>query len=117
MLTKQTSVKKENEPSKGAKKAPKSPKSPSKQNKKITTIVIHYDVGYENQLFIRGNGAELSWDKGILLKNIQSNEWIWETTASFDEIEFKVLINDSCYEQGANHQTTCGSTLHYSPDF
>lgn len=88
-----------------------------KTTAKLTRIVIHYDVGFNNSIFIRGSGANLSWDKGILLHNTQANEWVWETDQSFDSCEFKVLINDSQYENGENHTLTCENCLEYTPCF
>ena len=41
----------------------------NEKKSKLTRIVINYDVGFSNNLFIRGNGANLSWSKGIMLRN------------------------------------------------
>lgn len=82
-----------------------------------TRITVKYNVGYSNQLYIRGKGANLSWDKGQPLKNVKPDEWIWETDAHFTTCEFKVLINDRVYENGDNHHLNAGSTLLYTPHF
>jgi hypothetical protein len=82
-----------------------------------TRIIVKYDAGFPNQLFIRGEGAGLSWDKGILLKNVSANEWVWETDSTFKHCEFKVLINDRTYENGENHQPKAGNALSYTPQF
>jgi hypothetical protein len=87
------------------------------KNTSKTRITIKYDVGYPNQLFIRGKGANLNWDKGQLLKNIKRDEWVWETDAHFTNCEFKILINDRVYENGDNHHLNAGSTLVYTPHF
>lgn len=80
-------------------------------------VTIKYDVGFGNTLFIRGHGANLSWDKGIQLKNVKQNEWEWETTATFTKCEFKILINDTHYETGPDHVLTFGSSVQYTPHF
>lgn len=92
---------------------------PNKQKIKnaLTQVVIRYDVGFNNHLFIRGNGANLNWDKGIMLKNIRADEWLWETDQLFDTCEFKILINDSQYEQGENHILKCKNCFEYTPCF
>lgn len=82
-----------------------------------TKITIKYDVGFPNQLYIRGKGANLSWEKGIPLKNIKADEWIWESDANFLNCEFKVLVNDKHYEKGENHLVASGSTIIYTPHF
>ncbi len=82
-----------------------------------TRIHIRFDCGFNNQLYIRGQGANLRWDKGILLKNIKADEWVWETDAKFPSCEFKILINDSIYETGLNHKINCCGSLSYTPHF
>ncbi|MEI8364903.1 MAG: hypothetical protein WCF65_00655 [Parachlamydiaceae bacterium] len=82
-----------------------------------TQIVIKYDVGFNNHLFLRGKGANLSWEKGIPLKNVKRDEWTWETSTPFSSCEFKVLINDIHYETGENHKLNCGASVHYTPKF
>lgn len=90
----------------------------SKKNaQKKTKVTIKYDVGFQNQLYIRGKGANLTWDKGIPLKNVKSDEWVWETDTNFSTCEFKVLLNDKQYEQGDNHYLTFGSAIVYTPRF
>lgn len=82
-----------------------------------TRITVKYDIGFGNQLYLRGKGASLSWDKGLLLKNIKNDEWVWETNQTFTSCEFKVLINDMRYEIGDNHTLTCGACIQYTPKF
>ena len=82
-----------------------------------TRITIKYDVGFNNNLFIRGQGAGLSWEKGKQLKNVGSDEWVWEVDAPFKNCEFKVLINDQWYEGGENHRISDGEALQYTPFF
>lgn len=92
----------------------------SKKDKKgpKTKITVKYDVGFDNHLFIRGQGgAHLNWDHGVVLKNIGTDEWIFETDLNFDNIEFKMLINDRQYEMGSNHRIKCGESLEYTPNF
>jgi hypothetical protein len=83
-----------------------------------TKIVAHIDCGFTNSLFIRGEGvSSLSWDKGIQMKNIAPNEWVWESDRPFSTMQFKVLVNDSWYEQGDNHSTVFGQDMEISPQF
>ena len=82
-----------------------------------TRITVRFDVGFSNNVFIRGHGAGLSWDQGVLLKNVGPDEWVWEAKTPFDDCEFKVLINDQQYEQGENHHVRTGAQLKYTPQF
>lgn len=91
--------------------------APSHSSGKKSAIRVKYDVGFSNNLYIRGQGPGLSWMQGVPLKNVGPDEWIWETTESFDSCEFKVLINDKQYEAGENHLLPQGATVQYTPHF
>ena len=83
-----------------------------------TKLIIHFDCGFSNTLYIRGNGcASLSWEKGTPLNNIKCDEWVWETDETFDAIFFKILINDEIFEFGDDHQLICGDTMQFTPRF
>lgn len=82
-----------------------------------TRIIVKYDSGFDNFISLRGKGADLSWEKGIALKNIKPDEWVWESDLPFSTCEFKVLINDSQYELGDNHPLSCGASIQYTPRF
>ena len=85
---------------------------------KKTRITVKYDVGFGSSLFVRGQGAaNLSWNKGTPLKNVRADEWQWETEETFNNCEFKVLINDQEFEMGDNHVVKCGGNVQYSPSF
>jgi hypothetical protein len=82
-----------------------------------TRIIVKYDIGFKNTLYIRGKGGNLSWDKGIPMKNTKADEWMWETDSMFPTGEFKVLINDRTYETGPNHPLQSGANIQYTPHF
>src|SRR5690606_23217741 len=83
-----------------------------------TRVAIHFDVGFSNSLYIRGKGAPgLSCDRGVQLKNIKPDLWVWASDAPFTTAEFKVLINDCTYEEGENRTLKYGAQLHYTPHF
>lgn len=82
-----------------------------------TMLYVRCNTGFANTLFIRGQGANLSWTKGIPLKNIQADLWLFETDIPFSQAEFKVLFNDQVYEEGANRTVRCGSQIEFCPKF
>lgn len=92
-------------------------KEPMASHREGTKVIVRYNVGFKNHLFIRGKGAGLSWDHGIQLKNVGPDEWLWETNIPFNECEFKVLINDQHYEMGENHHLHGGTSVQYTPKF
>lgn len=82
-----------------------------------TSIVAYIDVGYGNTLYIRGEGAGLSWEKGIPLKNISAAEWAFDTNKATGTLTFKFLINDQVWATGDNLTIQAGSKSISSPQF
>lgn len=135
MLTKKEPPKNENKPTKSVANSTPAVKSPSSvvkhgeshgvpakvaSEKKAagkTKITVKYDVGFSNQLYIRGSGSNLNWNKGQKLTNVKADEWVWETDANFNQCEFKVLINDQIFEKGENHWLHNGASVVYTPNF
>jgi len=87
------------------------------QGKKTTRVTVKYDAGFGNHLHLRGDGAGLSWNRGVPLKNVSSNRWVWETDDGFKECNYKVLLNDERYEGGDNRIIACGKHIEIVPRF
>lgn len=101
-----------------AKKAAK--KAPAKKAaKKIleTTIIARVDVGFGNTLYVRGEGAGLSWDKGTIMENVSPYEWALKTTQAKTGVVFKFLINDEIWCEGEDLSVSAGGTSISSPTF
>jgi hypothetical protein len=99
-------------------KKPAAPKAkiPSKKALK-TSIIARVDVGFGNQLYIRGTGADLSWEKGLPLENVSAYEWAFATTKAKSDVTFKFLINDELWAEGDNIIVAKGATSISSPVF
>ena len=109
-----------------APKAAEKPVAPAKAAKSkpvatesdVTVVVAKYDVGYGNHLYIRGEGAGLNWDTGILMKNVENDVWVWTTNeAAGGEVAFKFLINDEIWSEGDNLIAPAGETTTLYPAF
>lgn len=98
-------------------KGGKAPEKSKHEKMKTTKVTVKYDVGFNNAIYIRGEGGDLSWKKGKALKNTGSDIWVWETDKPFNVLEFKVLINDERYESGENHRLEGGGNIQYTPSF
>ena len=91
----------------------------AKQNgKNCTKIVAKFNCGFKNALSIRGEGIKgLNWNQGCPMKNVNADEWCWETTENFHKGQFKILINDNEYELGDNHVIESGKSVVLVPNF
>ncbi|MEM6830154.1 MAG: alpha-amylase family protein [Bacteroidota bacterium] len=85
----------------------------------VTTIYAHYDVGFGNSLFIRGDSGPLSWSGGIQMTNVNATTWMWQTSdfAEGQKFECKVLINDSQWATNSNWWVYGGETVDIYPNF
>ena len=81
-----------------------------------TTIEAKIDVGFGNNLFLRGQGAGLSWDRGIPLTCVDGKTWQWSGKAD-DKLTFKLLLNDTVWAKGADLVATPGQTVRVAPAF
>ena len=105
-----------------AKKAPAAKKvaakkvAPAKTVVK-TSIIARVDVGFGNSLYVRGEGAGLSWDKGVPLDNVSPYEWVFSSTQAKGDLTFKFLINDEVWAEGEDLTVAKGGTSISSPVF
>lgn len=96
---------------------PATKKAPPAKRVVKTSIIARVDVGFGNSLYIRGEGAGLSWDKGVQLDNVSPYEWAFSTTKAKGDITFKFLINDEIWAEGDNFAVALGGTSISSPVF
>jgi hypothetical protein len=82
-----------------------------------TTLIAVLDVGFGNALFIRGEGAGLSWDHGVQMTCLAPNHWEIALGESARGYTFKVLVNDLTWSAGPDYFVESGGTLTISPQF
>ena len=83
---------------------------------KKTRIIVQAETNVP--IYLRGEGLSgLSWEKGVKLKHLSSDEWLFETELSFTSGEFKVLVNDQTFELGDNHPLYPGGSIRINPKF
>ena len=95
----------------------KSPARPKAASASVTKIIAKVDLGYGNNLYLRGEGAELSWTKGALMENTATDEWSWTSQTATSPLTFKFLINDEIWSTGDNHTVAPGDTSISTPVF
>jgi hypothetical protein len=88
--------------------------APSAPN--ATTIEALIDVGFGNHLFLRGQGAGLSWDRGTPLACVDGQTWRWSAPTT-DKLTFKLLLNDKVWAQGEDIVATPGKCIGVVPRF
>ena len=99
--------------------APKAKPAKKAAAKKVeaTNIIARVDVGFGNSLYVRGEGAGLSWEKGVAMDNVSPYEWSFKSTKAKGEVVFKFLINDEIWGEGEDLTVAAGSTSISSPTF
>ncbi len=90
---------------------------PGASKLKVTSVNANIDVGFGNSLFIRGEGAGLSWEKGQPLRCVDGTTWNWSTTRAQDKVVFKLLLNDRVWAIGGDSVVQAGHGIDISPNF
>ncbi|MBQ9759527.1 MAG: hypothetical protein IJW12_07155 [Opitutales bacterium] len=88
-----------------------------KATKKVTRIVANVDVGWGNMLYIRGEGAGLSWEQGVPMLCNNGTEWHWTAETDAEPISFKFLVNDEKWAAGENVTINAGDVHISTPTF
>lgn len=88
---------------------------PAKAGQSVVQAKI--DIGFGNTLFIRGEGAGLSWDKGIAMDNVSADEWRIELSGAQAPVVFKFLVNDLTWSAGEDYTVAVGDTVMLVPTF
>ena len=84
---------------------------------RTTVVEARIDVGFGNSVFIRGEGAGLSWAKGIPLTCMDRSAWVWSTKQAEDKVVFKLLLNDQVWAQGEDLVLEAGKKIDIVPAF
>lgn len=103
-------------PTASVKAAPDPAKTPIVTAAAPITIEAKIDIGFGNKLFVRGQGAGLSWDHGIPLECVDSQTWRLIVPAT-DKLQFKLLLNDSVWAQGEDVVAAPGKRVEVVPAF
>jgi hypothetical protein len=88
--------------------------SPAEQ---VTVVEAKIDIGFGNRLFIRGQGAGLSWLNGVPLDCIDADTWVWSCTQAKNKVVFKLLLNDEIWAQGEDVVAEAGRKIETIPCF
>jgi hypothetical protein len=90
-------------------------KKPAPATAGLTAVLARIDVGFGNLLFIRGEGPGLSWDRGVPMDCVASDQWTWSTAAASRPFAYKVLINDERWSAGDDYVAEVGVENTTSP--
>lgn len=89
----------------------------AERERAVARVAAKVDVGFGNTLFIRGEGAGLSWDQGQPLECVDSLTWMWSAKRKGEPVTFKLLINDQLWCRGANMTVAPGAQFEVAPAF
>ncbi len=100
-------------------KAPAVKAPPVKATAKLpaTQITALINVGFGNTLYVRGEGAGLSWDTGLALDCVGDGQWSVSISSEGEKVVYKFLINDLTWSAGADYVAEPGSKVTVEPAF
>ncbi len=80
-------------------------------------VAARIDVGLGNALFIRGEGAGLSWERGQRMTCVEPAKWVWLAKQAECRAVFKLLLNDESWAHGDNMVGEPGRAIEVTPRF
>ena len=83
----------------------------------VTVIGASIDIGFGNLLYIRGEGAGLSWDVGVPLACVKDDFWSISLPETSKPIVYKFLINDLTWSAGPDFVAAAGKKTMVTPTF
>ncbi len=81
------------------------------------TITAKIDIGFGNTLYLRGDGAGLSWDRGTPLVCQATDTWTIALPPVAKPISFKFVLNDQEWSAGKDYLAAPGDTVTVKPAF
>ncbi len=83
----------------------------------VTVITANIDIGFGNALYIRGEGASLSWDVGTLMTCVKGDAWSITLPETSKPIIYKFLINDLTWSADPDYIAESGKKNALKPTF
>jgi hypothetical protein len=81
------------------------------------TLIAKADIGFGNILFVRGDGAGLSWEKGTALDCTANDTWTLVLPVVDKPFAFKLVLNDTIWSTGEDYTAAPGDTVTVTPSF
>ncbi len=86
--------------------------------KKDSVLMVSVFLGIGNKPYLRGSGAGLSWDLGVLMDFQEIGKWRWAAPSGMDEpVEVQIFRNDEDPDLQGKHILLPGQELEISPRF
>jgi hypothetical protein len=82
-----------------------------------TIIEAHVELGLHFNLFVRGQGGGLTWEKGTPLAHVNPHTWIWAQARLHGRVVFQLLLDDLVWARGPNRVLEAGRRIEVAPDF
>jgi hypothetical protein len=82
-----------------------------------TIVQARIELNFENRLFIRGEGEDLTWRRGRPLTQLDKTTWIWTAHPAMERVNFQLLLNDLIWAKGENISIEPGTKIELLPDF
>jgi hypothetical protein len=96
---------------------PTAPAVVAKPKGSRVTITAKADVGFGNALYIRGDAAGLSWNKGTLLDCVANDTWSIALQGVGKPFAFKLVLNDETWCAGDDYHAAPGDAVAVTPAF
>jgi hypothetical protein len=82
-----------------------------------TRLLVTAYIGIGNKVFIRGEGPELSWEKGVPMEFVSIGKWSWKAPDATAPVKIQLYKNDDLAAQGDVIVIPAGHHVETTPVF
>jgi len=95
-----------------------SPVTRTKAKKNDAVLTASVFIGIGNKPYLRGSGAGLNWEKGLVMEFQEIGKWRWVVPSDLDApVELQIYRNDEDPDQSGKYTIEAGQKLEVSPVF
>lgn len=95
-----------------------SPVARTKAKKNDAVLTASVFIGIGNKPYLRGSGAGLNWEKGVVMEFQEIGKWRWVAPSDLDApVELQIYRNDEDPDQSGKYTIESGQKLEVSPVF
>ncbi len=81
------------------------------------SLLVNLLSSIGNTPYVRGEGAGLSWDKGVEMRFVEIGIWEWSATEVEEPVRARIYLNDKISAYGEDIELNAGEQLEVTPEF
>ena len=81
------------------------------------SLLVNLLSSIGNTPYVRGEGAGLSWDRGVEMRFVEIGKWEWSASEVEESIQARIYLNDKISAYGEDIELNAGEQVEVTPEF